>query len=131
MHTKVRPSDESLKIMWPSCGLKMASPDLSNTHKQLLKLVIWPENKRRSSVSVKFPTSLIKSRAIHFVMNLDRSDHIGLNMTVVFFDRNVIELLEHLRHKQTVEITSAVTAYQPVTIATSGIITISYETCFP
>jgi hypothetical protein len=130
MPAKVRLSGESLKIMWPSCGLKMASPDLSNTNKQLLKLVIWPENKRWSSVSVKFPTSLIKSRAIYFVMNLDRSDHIGLNMTVVFFEGN-IQLLEHPQQKQTVEITSAVTAYQPVTIATSGIISITYETCFP
>jgi hypothetical protein len=104
----------------------------SKWHTQLLKLVIWPKNKRRSSpVSVKFPAFLIKSRAIYFVINLDRSDHIDLTMTVVCFDKNILHLLEHLSHKQTVEITSAVTVYQPVTIATSGIISISYEGCLP
>jgi hypothetical protein len=80
---------------------------------------------------VKFPAFLIKSRAIYFVINLDRSDHTALNMIAVFFDSNILQLLEHLPYKQTVEITSAVTVYQPVTIATSGIISISYEGCFP
>lgn len=131
MHTKVRSSGESLKVMWPSCGLKMASPDLSDTNTQLLKLVICPENKWWSSpVSAKFPAFLTKNRAIYFLTNLDRLDHIGLNMTVVFFERNIIQLLEHLPHKQTVEI-PAVTACQRVAIPTSGIITISYEGCFP
>lgn len=80
---------------------------------------------------MKFPAFLTKRCAIYIIINLDRSDHIGLNMIIVFFDRNIIQLLEHLPHKETVEIISAVTACQLVTIATSGIISISYEGCFP
>ena len=80
---------------------------------------------------MKFPAFLTKRRAIYMIINLDRSDHIGLNMIIVFFDRNIIQLLEHLPHRETVEIISAATACQLVTIATSCVISISYEGCFP
>jgi len=30
LHTQMRPSGESSRIMWPSCGLKLASPELKH-----------------------------------------------------------------------------------------------------
>ena len=38
-HTQVRPSGESLRIMWPSCGLKLANPDV-DTNQNCLKIVV-------------------------------------------------------------------------------------------
>lgn len=51
MYTQMRPLGESLRIMWPYCGLQMASPDqqylLRGKTKKVFYLIVEQRAKRK------------------------------------------------------------------------------------